>query len=111
MIFEVMTVYVTKCPICGSTPEIRDAWGPRQKQRERLCGCPRYCSVIPSWTEHLNKSWFCFKGDGDANTIYKSWNKAVARYKANEKLFPYCNIFKLDWSKWTDDEHVEMPRF
>lgn len=91
---------ITPCPICGREPKIIECI-PYNGIRRRICGCPKYDSVIP-YADYLNRSSFIYKGDGDNNAIYKLWNLAIKRYKENKtKNWP-----ERDWSHWSDNSHI-----
>lgn len=83
---------VEKCPVCGRSPRILDCVPATDGTRRRLCGCPKLCSVISVQALSPEKnvepaadglwsrvSCFVFRGDGDDNSIYKVWNRAVIK--------------------------------
>ncbi len=86
---------VEKCPVCGRSPRILDCAPSTDGTRRRLCGCPKLCSVISVQALSPEKnvehwlsdglwsltSCFVFRGDGDDNSIYKVWNRAVIKPK------------------------------
>ena len=71
---------IIPCPICGNMPKIIEGNSFKDGTRRRLCGCPHYCSVIPE-NDRLYHSRFIYCGDGDANAIFRIWNRAIEMYE------------------------------
>ena len=88
---------IAPCPICNNIPKIKELPHGRKGERRRQCFCPRFDSVVPG-LDGLNYSGFTFYGDGDANTIYKFWNKAIDRYNSNKNK----DWFERDFSRWDE---------
>ena len=99
-------MYIEPCPKCGRRPKIIDL-PPHKKYkngiRRRSCRCPSFCSVIPSVNNMFNASSFEFDGEGDANRIYRVWNRAIALYKENLDKPWYERIYK-NFNRAEDEE-------
>lgn len=94
---------IEPCPRCGRTPVITEMWGKKNGTRQRMCRCPKYCSVIPRVSLHGYQFALVYEGDGDDNAILRNWNSAVRFYKKHGWM-SYGQ-----WEKapaWTDDPHV-----
>lgn len=97
-------MFVSPCPVCGRSPEIRE-WLPlKNGVRRRIVGCPKLCSVIPDPKWELQSAYFIYSGDGDDNKIFKVWNAAVERYMANKEL----SWLEQDYTQWWKDKNVEV---
>lgn len=96
-------MFVSPCPVCGRSPEIREFFPTKKGLRRRLCKCPSLCSVLPR-LDNLNGFCFIYFGEGDANAIFKSWNLGVERYKSNKQL----DWSERDFSPWWNDANIEV---
>lgn len=75
---------ITPCPICNNIPKIKELPLGKKGERRRYCFCPRLDSVMPDLLNGINYPGFVVYGDGDANAIYKIWNRAIDRYNSNK---------------------------
>lgn len=89
---------VNSCPICGSSPKIEEYMN-KNGVRRRGIMCPRLCSVIPRKNK-TNTFSIVYRGDGDANQIYKVWNKYTDLYLKNKDI-PW---YERKWEMEIDDE-------
>lgn len=79
-------MYIIPCPKCGRQPKIEECNTNKKYKngiRQRLCGCPKMCSVIPC-SDNINRGWFVFEGESDDNKIYREWNQKIIIYKKYE---------------------------
>lgn len=93
---------VTPCPICGRTPKIDELVTNKHYKngiRRRMIGCGALHSVIPR-RDRINTWGLIYEGDGDANCIYREWNKALEMYEANKNK-------NVTWRNWSDYQYYE----
>ena len=70
-------MYVTPRLQCGRKPVIHECVPTKAGIRRRLVYCPNYCSIFQAWKP--SPSMFIFLGEGDDNTIYKEYNRQIAK--------------------------------
>jgi len=95
---------VKPCPICGRMPKIEEC-RPINSKRRRLCFVSCYHSAIPNKWHY--SPWFIYTGDGDNNSIYKIWNRAITVYEEDKDLDWCEKRYDLNWVS-PDEDKVEL---